>query len=120
MAKAPTPANSRTSITAVVGYEVSGPPPLTLPPHHQPNYERATIEEDEFGKYVCIPLVDTDPFGFEKKKKGVYKCKFCRSEQCHPGTQCSEQIKFKKNLDIWRRLKKNSTEMRKGVQELSE
>ena len=83
MAKAPTPANSRTSVTAVVGYRVSGPPPLPLPPHHQPIYEKATIEEDEYGKYVCIPLVNTDPYGFEEKiprrlvEDGA--CPLCRS-----------------------------------------
>ena len=54
MAKAPTPANSKTSVTAVVGYPVSGPPPLPLPTHHKPAYERATIEEDEFEEMFNI------------------------------------------------------------------
>ena len=72
MAKAPTPA---TSVRA------PGPPPLPIPPHHEAIYAKATIEENEFGKYICIPLVNTDPFGFEKKRKGIYRCKYCRSEQ---------------------------------------
>ena len=77
----PTPANSKTSVTAVVGYPASGPPPLQLPPHHKPAYDKATIEEDEHGKYICVPLIDTDPFGFEKKRKQAYRCKYCHSER---------------------------------------
>ena len=82
MAKAPTPANSRTSVTAVVGYEVSGPPPLPLPPHHKAVYDQASIEEDDQGKFICIPLVNTDPFGFERKRRNVdWKCKYCHNEK---------------------------------------
>ena len=83
MAKAPTPATSKTSITAVVGVRVPGPPPLPLPPHHEPIYSRASIEEDEYGKYICIPLVNTDPYGFEDKipRRLVEdgSCPLCRS-----------------------------------------
>ena len=99
---------------------VSGPPPLPLPPHHKAVYDQATIEEDDRGRFIRIPLENTDPFGFERKRRKDWRCKYCHNEKCHPGAQCAEKIKFKKNLDIWRRVKKNNAEMRKEVQELSE
>ena len=81
MAKAPTPSTSKTSTTAVVGYPVHGPPPCPLPPHHRPEFSRASVEQDDLGKFLRIPLVDTDPFGFERKRRGMYRCKYCHSEK---------------------------------------
>ena len=80
MAHPLTPATSKTSTTAVKGYVVGGPLPIQIPPHHEMAFEKASVEEDEHGKYVCIPLVNTDPFGFERKRR-EYKCKYCHTEQ---------------------------------------
>ena len=92
MAHPLTPATSKTSTTAVKGYAVGHSLPIQLPPHHEMAFEKASIEHDEHGKYVCIPLIDKDPFGFERKRK-EYKCKYCHSKQVSlKCMRCSEKL----------------------------
>ena len=79
MAHPLTPANSKTSTTAVKDYGKNFPLPINIPPHHELAYDKASVEKDEHGMYVCIPLVNTDPYGFEKKRRGEFRCKFCHS-----------------------------------------
>ena len=81
MAHPLTPATSKTSTTAVKGYVVGGPLPIQIPPHHELAYQQATVEQDDHGKFVCIPLIDIDPYGFERKRRSDYRCKYCHSEQ---------------------------------------
>ena len=81
MAHPLTPANSKTSTTAVKGYAVGPSLPIQLPPHHEMNLDKASIESGEHGKYLCIPLVNTDPFGFERKRRGEWRCKYCHKEK---------------------------------------
>ena len=86
MAHALSPATSKTSNEAVKDYVVDGPLPIKLPPHHRPAYQEATVQEDDQGKFICIPLINTDPYGFERKKRlATYKCKFCHSEKVSLG-----------------------------------
>ena len=59
----------------------SEPIPLPLPPHHKAVYEQATIEEDDRGRFIRIPLENTDPFGFERKRRKDWRCKYCHNEK---------------------------------------
>ena len=82
MAHALSPATSKTSNVAVKDYVVDGPLPIELPPNHRPAYQQATVQEDDQGKFICIPLIDTDTYGFRRKKRlAEYRCKFCHSEK---------------------------------------
>ena len=81
MAHALSPATSNTSNVAVKDFVVDGLLPMKLPPHHKAVYEEATVQEDDHGKFLCIPLINTDPFGFERKKKGEWRCKYCHKEK---------------------------------------
>ena len=60
---------------------VAEPLPFPLPPHHKAVFKQATMEEDDRGRFIRIPLENTDPNGFERKRRKDWKCKFCRNEK---------------------------------------
>ena len=56
------------------------------PPHHFPAYIATTVERDEKGAYLKIPLIS--PLAANYKHQA---CKCCGSFECPPKKMCNEE-----------------------------
>ena len=59
------------------------------PPHHFPAYVATTVERDENGAYLKIPLIS--PLAAAYKHQA---CKYCGSFECPPKRMCDEERDF--------------------------